>query len=54
MTNKPPIVTSKIDTPVFVNFGEEISYKLPSSEDPEGLHYTTTIENGPSFVSMSS
>lgn len=27
-------------------------YTLPSSNDPEGLYYTTIIKSGPSFASL--
>jgi hypothetical protein len=46
------VVKSTIVTPFFLDFNKENYYNLPSSHDPEGLHYTTTIQNGPSFVSL--
>jgi hypothetical protein len=52
ITNLPPVKTSAAMTPPILNFNKEYYYDLPSSHDPEGLHYTTTIQSGPSFVSL--
>ena len=34
-----------------MKIGQNLTYDLPTSMDPEGLTYYTTIESGPSFVS---
>ena len=33
-----------------MRIGQNLTYDLPSSMDPEGLTYYTTIESGPSYV----
>ncbi len=33
-------------------FGQPYIYTLPTSEDPEGLPYNTTMESGPSYASL--
>ncbi len=52
VTNQPPKLTSSIKTPIFVSFGKSIIYDLPTSIDPEGLPYSTTIIRGPSYVTQ--
>jgi hypothetical protein len=46
------VTTSTIVTPFILNFNKENYYDLPSSQDPEGLHYTTNIKSGRPFVSL--
>jgi hypothetical protein len=47
------VTTSTIVTPFILNFNKENYYDLPSSQDPEGLDYTTTIKSRPlPFVSL--
>jgi hypothetical protein len=41
-----------VQSPVVLTFGQELIYNLPKSMDPEGLAYSTTIESGPSYVSL--
>jgi hypothetical protein len=43
VTNQAPVVTGLIPVDLTINFGQEIIYTLPTSMDPEGLTYTTTI-----------
>jgi hypothetical protein len=51
VTNQPPkLVNSTIQSPVRLQFGQELIYNLPASIDPEGLNFTTTVESGPSFA----
>lgn len=50
VTNLPPYKTSVVVTPVTLIFGQAFYYTLPESKDPEGLLYTTTIQNGPSYA----
>lgn len=52
ITNQAPIVTSTIPTSVTATFGVSLTYNLPTSADPEGLPYTTTIQTGPSYVTQ--
>jgi hypothetical protein len=35
-----------------LNFGKTTIYDLPSSMDPEGLHYTRTIISEKSFATL--
>jgi hypothetical protein len=44
--------TSAAIIPPILNFNESFIYDLPSSFDPEGLDYKTTIKSGPPFVSL--
>lgn len=48
--NDPPRLTSPVNTPITISFGKPVIYNLPTSMDPEGLPYTTTIIKGPSYV----
>ena len=41
-----------MESPVVLTFGQEFIYNLPTSMDPEGLPFITTIESGPSYVSL--
>jgi hypothetical protein len=50
--NLAPNITSKIETPISRAFGKSSTYNLPTSIDPEGFHYNTTIKNGPPFVEL--
>ncbi len=43
VVNKPPVFLSEFAIPPLLIFGEIYNYTLPSSNDPEGLNYTTTI-----------
>lgn len=52
VTNQSPKVTTTIPTEVIALFGKSIDYILPTSMDPEGLPYTTTLVSGPTFVSL--
>jgi hypothetical protein len=48
--NLAPNITSKIESPISSTFGKSTTYNLPTSVDPEGLHYKTIIKSRPSFV----
>jgi hypothetical protein len=52
VTNQPPRINSTIVSPVTLIFRETTTYNLPLSIDPEGLNYTTSIKNGPSFAKL--
>jgi hypothetical protein len=43
---------TQVQTPFVISFGKETIYNLPSSMDPEGLSYTTSLFSGPSYVSL--
>jgi hypothetical protein len=50
--NLAPNITSAVKTPISTTFGKSFIYDLPTSMDPEGLHYNTTILSGPSYVKL--
>ena len=52
VTNKAPLVTSTVPTVVTASFGVDFTFALPTSADPEGLSYTTSILSGPSYASL--
>jgi hypothetical protein len=53
VTNQPPRrVNSTIQPPVRLQFGQSLIHNLPYSIDPEGLNFTTSLINPPSFVSL--
>ncbi len=52
MFNLAPNITSKIESPISRAFGKSSTYNLPTSVDPEGLHYKTIIKSGPPFVEL--
>ncbi len=52
ITNKAPIVTSNIPYIIVLNFGQETIKTLPTSQDPEGLSFTTKIANGPLYAAI--
>ena len=53
VTNLAPSVDpSTIPIEITVTFNIDTKYTLPLSTDPEGLPYTTTILNGPSYATV--
>jgi hypothetical protein len=52
VTNQAPTLTGTPVTPFSMNFGETYNYDLPTSSDPEGLPYTTSLLSGPSYVTL--
>ena len=43
VTNQAPVVTQIIPSLLDLTFGDDVTYNLPASKDPEGLPYTTKI-----------
>ena len=52
MFNKPPVFTPPFLNPVLMNLGDNITYNLPNSFDPEGLNYEVKVLNGSSLVTV--
>jgi hypothetical protein len=52
VTNQAPILIGTPTSPFTVNFGQTYNYVLPTSSDPEGLPYTTTLVSAPSYVTL--
>jgi hypothetical protein len=53
VTNQAPnVIASTVPTEITATFKVDYTYTLPSSTDPEGLSYTTTILSGPSYATV--